>query len=424
MNLAEFFLIVQSHPLYWIALGFFALYPVVSSIVWVTTSLQFFLRRERGEPHGETEEDAPPRLEHYPPVSVLIPAFCEEKVIAETLSCAICIDYPDFEVVVVDDASTDGTREAVRPFVENGSVRLIAKSMNEGKAMAMNDAMPCLRGEIVLIMDADAAPDPMILRWMVPHFESARVAGVTGNPRVANRETFLSQLQVVEFTSIVSLLRRAQRIWGRILTMSGVVGAFRKSALIDVGLYSPEMATEDIDMTWNLQRSFYDVRYEPRALVWMKVPPTLGGLIRQRRRWAMGLAQVLRRYTPLAFSWKSRRMWPVYWESVCSVLWAYCFVLLTAFWIISYSIGIPPVGASPIPNWWGMTIGTLCLIQLLTGVLLDYRYDRSVIKHYPIAVSYPIVYWMLMSLITAFATPAGLVRRTRKGNVTQWRTVR
>src|SRR5262249_45965442 len=198
----------------------------------------------------------------------------------------------------------------------------------------------------------------------------------------------LAQLQVVEFTSIVSLLRRAQRIWGRILTMSGVVGAFRKSALIDVGLYSPEMATEDIDMTWSLQRAFYDVRYEPRAVVGMKVPRSLSGLIKQRRRWATGLAQVLRRNGGIAFSWRARRMWPVFWESVLSIAWAYCFVLLTTFWIVSYSIGIPPVGASPIPNWWGMMIGTLCLTQLLTGVLLDARYDRTVVQHFPVAVTY------------------------------------
>jgi biofilm PGA synthesis N-glycosyltransferase PgaC len=424
MNIAEFFRAVQIHPAYWLALGFFAIYPVVSSIVWVTTALQFYLRRECEKPAHPGGEEKPPELESYPMVSVLIPAYCEEKMIGDTLACATRIDYPNYEVVVVDDASIDGTREAIRPYVESGRVRLIAKSMNEGKAMAMNDTLPCLRGEIVLVMDADAAPDPMILRWMVPHFESARVAGVTGNPRVANRETFLAQLQVVEFTSIVSLLRRAQRIWGRILTMSGVVGAFRKSALVDVGLYSPEMATEDIEMTWNLQWQHYDVRYEPRAVVWMKVPPTLGGLIKQRRRWALGLAQVLRRYGRVAVSWHARRMWPVFWESVLSIAWAYCFVLLTAFWIVSYSIGIPPVGASPIPNWWGMTIGTLCLIQLLTGVLLDSRYDRTVLRHFPVAVAYPIIYWMLMSLITAVATPAGLFRRTRRGRVTQWRTVR
>jgi poly-beta-1,6-N-acetyl-D-glucosamine synthase len=310
------------------------------------------------------------------------------------------------------------------PFVRAGRVRLITKSRNEGKAMAMNDALPCLKGDIVLIMDADACPDPQILRWMVPHFASPRVAAVTGNPRVANRLTFLSKLQVIEFTSIVSILRRAQRVWGRILTMSGVVGAFRKSALFDVGLYSPEMATEDIDMTWKLQRAFYDVRYEPNAIVWMKVPLTLRALWKQRRRWAHGLAQVLRRHRGVVVSWKSRRLWPVYWEAVLSILWAYCFVFLTAFWLVSYAVGVPPVGASPIPNWWGMMIGTLCLLQLSTGALLDSRYDKSVMRAFPVAVVYPIIYWMLMSLITALATPAGLFKRQSRGKVTLWRTAR
>ena len=310
------------------------------------------------------------------------------------------------------------------PFVQAGKVRLIAKSRNEGKAMAMNDALPCLRGEIVLVLDADACPDPQILRWMVPHFQSARVAAVTGNPRVANRVSYLAKLQVVEFTSIVSILRRAQRVWGRLLTMSGVVGAFRKSALFDVGLYSPEMATEDIDMTWKLQRAFYDVRYEPHALVWMKVPPDLSGLWKQRRRWARGLAQVLRRHGRVAVTWKARRMWPVFWEAILSILWAYCFVFLTAFWLVSYAVGVPPVGASPIPNWWGMMIGTLCLLQLLTGVLLDARYDKSVVRVSPVAVAYPIIYWMLMSLVTAVGTPSGLFRRQSRGQVSLWRTAR
>ena len=423
MSLADLLRAIPDYPAYWWALAFFACYPVLSAITWVTTGLHFYLRRER-ERNGNREPEGPPPLKRYPMATVLIPAYCEERVIAETLSHATSIDYPNYEVVVVDDASTDGTREAIRPFVESGRVRLIAKQRNEGKAMAMNDALACIRGEIVLIMDADAAPDPMILRWMAPHFESARVAGVTGNPRVHNRETFLAQLQMLEFTSIISLLRRAQRIWGRILTMSGVVGAFRTSALHDVGLYSPEMATEDIDMTWKLQRAAYDIRYEPRALVWMKVPPTLRSLLVQRKRWAHGLAQVLRRHVRVTTTWRDRRMWPVFGEAALSILWAYCFVVLTAFWIASYAVGIPPVGVSPIPNWWGMTIGTLCITQLLTGVLLDSRYDRTVLKHFPVAVTYPVIYWMLMSLITAYATPIGLFGRLKRGAVTQWKTER
>ena len=333
MNLHEFFQGVGRNPLYWAALGFFAFYPVVSALVWITTALNYFFRRE------SEKQAEPERLATYPQVSVLIPAYCEERVIGDTLAWATRIDYPNYEVVVVDDASPDGTRDMVMPFVHAGKVRLITKSRNEGKAMAMNDALPCLRGEIVLVLDADACPDPQILRWMVPHFQSARVAAVTGNPRVANRVSYLAKLQVVEFTSIVSILRRAQRVWGRLLTMSGVVGAFRKSALFDVGLYSPEMATEDIDMTWKLQRAFYDVRYEPHALVWMKVPPDLSGLWKQRRRWARGLAQVLRRHGRVAVSWKTRRMWPVFWEAILSILWAYCFVFLTAFWLVSYAVG-------------------------------------------------------------------------------------
>ena len=418
MSLGPLLILVEAHPLYWAALVFFASYPMISSILWVSTALIAFARRERHAP------ETPPPLATHPPVSVLIPTFCEERVIGNTLEWATRIDYPDYEVVVVDDASTDGTIEAVRPFVERHRVRLIAKRRNEGKAMALNDAIPCVRGDIILIIDADAAPDPAILRWMVPHFRSARVAGVTGNPRVANRDSFLAELQVIEFSSIVSLLRRAQRVWGRLLTMSGVVGAFRRSALLHAGLYSPEMATEDIDLTWKLQRAFFDIRYESHAIVWMKVPRTLPALVKQRARWARGLAQVLRRHIDMMTSWQHRRMWPVIIESILSILWAYCFVVLTGLWVLSLAAGVPPRGASPIPNLWGMTIGTMCLVQLLTGVMLDHRYDRQLVRYFPIAVLYPIIYWMLMAIITVCATPSGLFRPARRGTLTQWRSAR
>jgi biofilm PGA synthesis N-glycosyltransferase PgaC len=403
---------------YWCVLLFFAFYPVVSSLVWISTSLLYYFRWERHSPPGFYEMDA------FPLVTVLVPAYCEGPVITRTLEGLLQIDYPFKEIVVVDDGSTDDTVERVMPYVTSGRVRLVRKRVNEGKAMALNDAIRVINGEIVLIMDADAYPDPRILRWMVPHFSSPRVAGVTGNPRVANRHTFLAKLQLVEFASIVSLLRRAQRIWGRILTMSGVVGAFRKSAVIDVGMYSPEMATEDIDLTWKLQRRFYDVRFEPRALVWMQVPATFRTLWRQRIRWAKGLAQVLKRNDDIFRHWRHRRHWPVMIEAGLSISWAYCVVILTGFWCLSYLAGYPPVGVSPVPNWWGMLIGTTCLTQLLVGVLLDRRYDRGVPRYYYIAVFYPIVYWILMAVVTTVATPMGMLSRIRPGTVTRWRTRR
>lgn len=405
---------IEHSWLYWIAILFFAAYPIVTSVMWITTSLFFRNRWEKRE--------QPAALARHPSVSVLIPAHNEERVIALALAAATAIDYPDFEVVVVDDGSTDGTRSVVERYVESGQVRLIAKQQNEGKAMALNDALPCLNGEIVLIMDADAEPVPDILQHMLPHFEHARVAGVTGNPRVKNVDTFLARLQLIEFSSIVSLLRRSQRIWGRIMTVSGVVAAFRKSALLDVGGFSPEMPTEDIELTWKLQRRFWDIRYEPRALVWMTVPSTLSGLISQRRRWSRGLMQVLHKHRDVILHWKTRRMWPIFVESVLSILWSACFVVLTSLWLVSYAAGYPPVGAHPIPNLWGMVIATLAMLQLLTGTLMDRRYDPDTPKYYPYAVYYPIVYWMLLAWANFISLP-WLVRSPSRQAI-RWRTER
>jgi cellulose synthase/poly-beta-1,6-N-acetylglucosamine synthase-like glycosyltransferase len=153
----------------------------------------------------------------------------------------------------------------------------VEKRVNEGKAMALNDAMPVLRGKIVVVVDADIRPSRGALRHLVPHFASGHVAAVAGTPQVDNTRTLLAKVQVTEFASIVSVLRRAQPTWGRIPTVSGAICAFRRSAMVDVGLFDPDMATEDIALTWKLQRGFYDVRYEPRAVAAMQVPEDLPG---------------------------------------------------------------------------------------------------------------------------------------------------
>ena len=410
---------IERNVIYLGALSFFAWYPLVSSGVLVLVSMLYYLRRER------TPEKIKPALDpdFTPPASVVIAAFNEGQHIEASLDGILAIDYPDFEVIVIDDGSSDDTTARVLPYVRDGRVRLVRKLGNEGKAMALNDGLRCAGGEIILVMDADAIPDPNILRFVAPHFKHPRVGAVTGNPRVFNRDTLLSKLQAIEFTAIISLQRRAQRVWGRILTMSGVVGAFHRNALLDAGLYSPDMATEDIDLSWKLQLRSWDIRYEPRAVVWMRVPSSLRGLWRQRLRWARGLAQVLRRHGGSAMTWKRRRLWPLVIESWLSIAWAYCFVVLTTLWIFCYAIGYPPVGASPIPNWWGMLIGTMCLFQLLTGVLLDRRYDRRIPVYYFTAVFYPLMYWIIMAIVTSIATP-GAMLGMRKAEPVRWKPVR
>jgi len=407
----------QHTPGYFAWLVFFAWYPMLTGLMWILTSLIYWWCRERNE------RELPPLPADPPFVTVLIPAFCEGRHIAETLSWTLSLDYPRYEVLVVDDASTDDTVSRVRPFLETPYVRLVKKTVNEGKAMALNDGLRCARGDVIFIMDADARPAPDILRWLVPHFESPRVGAVTGNPRVANRQRLITRLQAIEFTSIISLQKRAQRVWGRILTVSGVVGAFHRSALEDAGMFSPDMATEDIDVSWKLQLRAWDIRYEPQAIVWMQVPERWRDLWKQRRRWSLGLAQVLRRHGARALEWRSRRLWPVLMESSASIFWGFSFVILTSLWILSYLVGYPPVGASPVPNWWGMSMATVCLGQLGTGVLLDRRYDYRLGRSYGVAIFYPLAYWMFLALVTVRSTPAGFFKAPAKKG-TQWKTRR
>ena len=409
-------LAIQATSVYAWTLVFFAAYPIVTSIMWISTSLLFRWR-------WETTDDTPAaRAGGWPFVSVLVPAHNEQAVIARSVSAMLHLDYPAFEVIVIDDGSTDRTRAALLPLLADVRLRLVIKPTNEGKAMALNDALPLARGEYLLCLDADAEPEPAMLRWMIPHFDSVRVAAVTGNPRVRNTDSFLARLQAIEFSSIISLLRRAQRVWGRVVTVSGVVVAFRRSAVLDVGGFSPDMPTEDIELTWKLQKRYYDVRYEPRALCWMTVPLGLRGLFRQRLRWARGLMQVLHKHADVIVTWKRRRMWPVFVESVLSIFWALCFVLLTLLWAISYAVGLPPVGASPIPNLWGMAIASICLLQLLTGALVDRRYDRGILRLLPYAVWYPLLYWAFLALTTVLSLPY-LFRRPVRESV-RWTTAR
>jgi biofilm PGA synthesis N-glycosyltransferase PgaC len=122
-------------------------------------------------------------------------------------------------------------------------------------------------------------------------------------------------------------------------------------------------------------------------------------------------------------TWNCRRLWPVFVESSLSILWSLCFVFLATLWTLSYARRRCRRSApAPIPNLWGMSIATLCLAQLTTGVLIDRRYDPQVLRYLPYAVWYPIVYWALLALTTVIALPY-LFKRP-KAQPVRWQTAR
>jgi biofilm PGA synthesis N-glycosyltransferase PgaC len=404
-------------PVYLGLMAFLGLYPVVTGLYWIAGAAIFSLHRERADPDFY-------ELREHPHVSVLVAAHNEEAVIYQTVQCLLGLDWPAFDVTVVDDGSSDRTFELLVELAEAGEIRLLTKRVNEGKAMALNDALPLLVGEIVLIVDADGRPQPDVLRWMVPHFVKVpRVAAVTGNPRVVNTTTLLAKLQAIEFTATVSVLRRAQATWGRLTTFSGICTALRKSAIEEVGRFNASMATEDISLAWQLQTTYADVRYEPRALFAMEVPETLAAWWTQRTRWARGLAQVLRANAPIMLHAQKRRMWPVWIEALLSTFWSHLFFLAAGFWILALATGVYGFAGNPIPNFWGLLIASVLVVQISIGLTLDGRYDRTVRRYALWIPLYPLAYWMLSAAAAVRGTLPGLLR-ARSATPITWKQQR
>jgi biofilm PGA synthesis N-glycosyltransferase PgaC len=392
-------------------LDFTFYYPLFMSFLWMTGAIYYFFYRERAEHRAP---DSPPELADAPPVSYLIPCHNEAENVRETIQSLLEQDYPEFEIIAINDASTDNTG-AILDEIARGEPRLrvIHFDTNQGKAMGLRMGALASRHEILVCMDGDALLDRHATRWMVRHFVAGpRVGGVTGNPRVRNRTTLLGKIQVGEFSSIIGIIKRAQRIYGRLFTVSGVVSAFRKSALHQVGYWGLDMVTEDIDVSWRLQINHWDIRYEPNALCWILMPETLRGLWRQRLRWAQGGIEVLRDHGGSLFRWTSRRMWVVALELLASTVWAYTMGFVFVCWLLGQFIGLPaPLANATIPpGWSGVLLGTTCLMQFAISITIDSRYEPGLGRVYYWMIWYPMVYWMVQAAASVVAVPRALLR--------------
>jgi biofilm PGA synthesis N-glycosyltransferase PgaC len=316
-------------------------YPLFMAYLWMTGAIYYFFYRERIEKRPVTN---PPRLDETPGVTFIVPCHNEGENIRDTIVGLLKQDYPNFEIIAINDASTDNTAEILEDLSElTDQLRVIHFDSNQGKALGLRAGALAAKNEILICIDGDAILDHYATRWLVWHFvKGPRVGAVTGNPRVRNSTTLLGKIQVGEFSSIIGLIKRAQRIYGRIFTVSGVVAAFRRSALHRVGYWNLDIVTEDIDISWKLQLNHWDVRYEPNALCYILMPETLKGLWRQRLRWAQGGIEVFLRHFRQLLTWRCRRMWLVGVELMISTFWAYVMAFTFLVWIVGNFVELPP----------------------------------------------------------------------------------
>jgi len=230
------------------------------------------------------------------PVSVIVPAYNESANIANTVRSLIDNDYPRFEVIVVDDGSTDNTAGIVARLGLPG-VRVI-RQPNAGKPAALNTGIAASRGDLLVLVDGDTVLAPDAIGQLVQRFAEDDVGAVSGNTKVANRRGLLGRWQHLEYVVGLNLDRRMFELGECMPTVPGAIGAFRREALADVGGVSASTMAEDTDLTMAVIRAGWRVVYEDAAIAWTEAPSTVCQLWRQRYRWSYGTMQAM---------WKHRR---------------------------------------------------------------------------------------------------------------------
>jgi cellulose synthase/poly-beta-1,6-N-acetylglucosamine synthase-like glycosyltransferase/peptidoglycan/xylan/chitin deacetylase (PgdA/CDA1 family) len=226
-----------------------------------------------------------------PPVSAIIAAYNEEKVIVRTVESVLRNGYDDLEVIVVDDGSRDATLEVLRRnFGGRPNIRILSQS-NAGKSAALNHAIAHARNDILIALDADTIFRAGTIGKLVRHFANSQVGAVSGNARVGNRNSWITRFQSIEYIYGFNLDRRALDLLNAITVVPGAVGAWRKNLILKLGGFGDDTLAEDTDLTLKIRRAGYQIRYEEGAVAFTEAPEDTRGLAKQRFRWAFGTLQ-------------------------------------------------------------------------------------------------------------------------------------
>jgi cellulose synthase/poly-beta-1,6-N-acetylglucosamine synthase-like glycosyltransferase len=288
-----------------------------------------------------------------PSISVIAPAFNESQTIEDNIRTLLSLYYNNFEVVVVNDGSTDNSMELMIKTYDLEKVnyyfdyrlpckriRGVYKSRNRsfkkltvidkvngGKADSLNAGLNVCRNDLVVSIDADSIMEPDALLKMVKPFMEAKekkVIGAGGVIRIANScevsgghikkvhlpKKFLPRAQVMEYTRAFLMGRMAWSELDGLLLISGALGMFDREIVIQAGGYHTDTVGEDMELVVRIRRHVadqgikYDVVYIPDPLCWTEVPSTIKVLARQRSRWTRGTLETLITHRKLLFNRK------------------------------------------------------------------------------------------------------------------------
>ena len=358
--------------------------------------------------------------ETYPFISIIVPAFNEVEVIQSSLSSLLELRYPYYEIIAVDDGSTDGTYDKMKEFEGNHyGVRVsVFRKENSGKADALNYGVRRSKAPIVVCMDSDSRLTPNSLRYAVNHFHDPHVGAVAGNVKVINRHNLWTKLQALEYIEGLNIVRNAQAFWRSVNVIPGPIGIFRRAAIEGTGGYDSDTFAEDFDMTVKILADGWKIDYEPKAVAYTEAPEGLLDIIKQRYRWCRGVLQALRKQkhllthtggnitTPLS-------LWYMIFEGL---VWPAMNIFANLFFVwIALIYGMTAL----LVMWW-LLLTILDLLIAVHAILME-REDMGLAIY---AVLYRFFYILIIDVCKVFATLEELIgldmswgKLARKGRI-------
>lgn len=230
-----------------------------------------------------------------PFISIIVPAFNEENLIEAALVSLTVLDYSNYEIIVVDDGSTDKTASIARKVAEhNPQIRIsVISQSNSGKSWALNTGIEHAQGDLVVCVDSDSRLSQDALKIGVHHFKDQQVGAIGGFVSVINNNKLITKFQQIEYVIGQNFLRLGLSFFNMVTVIPGPIGMFRKKAVQQVGGYNTlrDCFAEDADLTVRLLSHGWHVKADSRMIAYTQAPDTLFTFLRQRYRWKRGIFQ-------------------------------------------------------------------------------------------------------------------------------------
>lgn len=277
---------------------FFALFLVFLALgVMRVFVLGYFTLRQR----KKERQTIFPAQSTFPKVSIIVPAYNEEVNAVSSLNNLLLCDYPAFDIIFVDDGSTDNTYQKVQEaFSTHPRVKVYSKT-NGGKSTALNFGIQATDAELLVCIDADTKLLPNAVSMLVRHFNDPKVGAVAGIVKVGNEVNILTRWQSIEYTTSQNFDRKGFAYVNAITVVPGAIGAFRKEAVQVSGGFTSDTLAEDCDLTIRILRAGYIIENEPAAIALTEAPETLTMFFKQRFRWTFGVMQTFWKHKDTLF---------------------------------------------------------------------------------------------------------------------------